>query len=831
MRMVRLLYCGENMSQHPDIEAFYDKPQIIAIMKKAMLRLRQKKHTVIDIVNALQQRGIAMTRLQFDGMFLTRPERDISAPLPVFHAVIEILFGYDSQILTSADFFVLANAMRVPINELNSYARYFADTEWRTVITPFAGEFAHTPIDATISGRDTALVELFSQLVAHKNIIISGEAGVGKTVFASELMRMYERYYGQKTYRVNMRDIHSLAQLYNRLTQLLNITILPVTSMSRQINAMLQRVAPYIWLDGIDDYTHFGPDGLVTQLQAECGSVFFLITTRCVDVSLDMPQFYEYCLPPLLFHAPTDAGCVLYCQIASYVDRSFRASDYMLQACTIARGIPLNIVMLANTTSYTVNQFATDKISEIALHSLNQLELRIVALLSIMPDALSLRFFRHFGTQMFTINEHQMTTVIDGLVQRRIILRFGDESTYAYTIHVVIRDVITRLVGVNVLKNLGRDMANKLMRIDESWEDTFQSTRIVDVSDVVNARMCVEMLLDFQLYEDAALLLIHWGQMWRRYDMQQDIIVHIEQCIAACGETSPHIVGLWHLLGVAYLQIGAIDTATAYLSRALTAVSPTTQPITYAQVLIDHSNVIVTSMLELSSETIALVCQQMDTAIHLFATHHRESRRARALDQYSAIHWKIGNLRMAIEYNHQALNYFQTLNNSLGIFDVIINRGLILLYIGDFQSARTDLTNARQGYMRMQLPVWAGYCAMRLAVITLFESDAPALRRTLHECIPLMNRSWNISMCLYVIDLVAGLLWLEQQVPDSLALIHLCQRYRIESGIARGALFDVIVTQRIMTAQTLLANTTAQSTLFPPEMSLFDTIMIIQTML
>jgi hypothetical protein len=236
-------------------------------------------------------------------------------------------------------------------------------------------------------------------------------------------------------------------------------------------------------------------------------------------------------------------------------------------------------------------------------------------------------------------------------------------------------------------------------------------------------------------------------------------------------------------------------------------------------------------MLELSSETIALVCQQMDTAIHLFATHHRESRRARALDQYSAIHWKIGNLRMAIEYNHQALNYFQTLNNSLGIFDVILNRGLILLYIGDFQSARIDLTNARQGYMRMQLPVWAGYCAMRLAVITLFESDAPALRRTLHECIPLMNRSWNISMCLYVIDLVAGLLWLEQQVPDSLALIQLCQRYRIESGIARGALFDVIVTQRIMTAQTLLANTTAQSTLFPPEMSLFDTILIIQTML
>ena len=831
MIMVRLLYCGENMSQHPDNDAFYDKPQIIAIMKKAMLRLRQKKHTVIDIVNALQQRGITMTRLQFDGMFLTRPERDISAPLPVFHVVIEILFAYDSQILTTADFFVLANAMRIPLNELNIYARYFADTEWRLAMHPFVDELAHPPVAYTISGRDDAFGELFPQLVAHKNIIISGELGVGKTIFASELMRMYERYYGQKTYRVNMRTIHSLDQLYRTLTQLLNITILPVTSTSRQIIAMLQRVAPYIWLDGVDDHTHFARDGLVSQLLAECGSVFFLITTRCVDVAADMPQFYEYCLPPLLFRAPTDAGCVLYCQIATTVDRSFRAHDYMLQACTIARGIPLNIVMLANTTSYTVDQLTTEKISEIALHSLNQLELRIVALLSIMSDAVSLRFFRHFVTQMFALTEIQMTTVIDGLVQRRILLRFGDESTYAYTIHVVIRDVITRLVGVGVLKNLGRDMANKLMRIDESWEDTFQSTRIIDASDVVNARMCVEMLLDFQLYEDAALLLIHWHRMWRRYDMQQDIIGHIEQCIAACGETSPHIVGLWHLLGVAYLQIGAIDVAMTYLSRALSAVSQIEQPISYAQILIDHSNVIVTSMLELSSEMIARVCQQMDTAIQIFATHQRESRRARALDQYSAIHWKIGNLRMAIEYNHQALDYFQTLNNSLGILDVIVNRGLILLYIGDFHSARTDLANARQGFMRMQLPVWAGYCAMRLAVLTLFESDALALRRTLHECIPLMNRSWNVSMCLYVIDLVAGLLWLEQQVPDSLALIHLCQRFRIESGIARGALFDVIVTQRIMTAQTLLANTMSQSTLFPPEMSLFDTILIIQTML
>ena len=56
-------------------DLIYDKPQIIRIMREIMRRLRLKQVFVVDILDAMAQRDMPLTRARFDDMFLTRATR------------------------------------------------------------------------------------------------------------------------------------------------------------------------------------------------------------------------------------------------------------------------------------------------------------------------------------------------------------------------------------------------------------------------------------------------------------------------------------------------------------------------------------------------------------------------------------------------------------------------------------------------------------------------------------------------------------------------------------------------------------------------------------
>jgi hypothetical protein len=47
-----------------------------------------------------------------------RPERDISASCELFASVIAVMFTFHAQVLTTAEFFMLAIAMRIPIQSI-----------------------------------------------------------------------------------------------------------------------------------------------------------------------------------------------------------------------------------------------------------------------------------------------------------------------------------------------------------------------------------------------------------------------------------------------------------------------------------------------------------------------------------------------------------------------------------------------------------------------------------------------------------------------------------------------------------------------------------------
>ena len=57
-------------------ELFFDKPKTISIMRMAFGLLRPQRIYLPDVLNALQQRGFAVSRARFDDMFMTRPDRE-----------------------------------------------------------------------------------------------------------------------------------------------------------------------------------------------------------------------------------------------------------------------------------------------------------------------------------------------------------------------------------------------------------------------------------------------------------------------------------------------------------------------------------------------------------------------------------------------------------------------------------------------------------------------------------------------------------------------------------------------------------------------------------
>jgi hypothetical protein len=103
----------------------FDKIAINDLMRTVVGRLRKQKIAVPDIIDQLNAKGVVVTRAKFDDWFMTRPDRDTTAPIAVFNALLDVLFALQPHIMTATELFALLIATRIPINFIQEYARYF----------------------------------------------------------------------------------------------------------------------------------------------------------------------------------------------------------------------------------------------------------------------------------------------------------------------------------------------------------------------------------------------------------------------------------------------------------------------------------------------------------------------------------------------------------------------------------------------------------------------------------------------------------------------------------------------------------------------------------
>jgi hypothetical protein len=100
----------------------FDKVAINDLMRTVIGRLRKQKITIPDIIAQLNANGIVISRAKFNDWFMTRSERDATAPIAVLHAVIDVLYALQPHIMTATELFSLLIATRMPINLIHAYA-------------------------------------------------------------------------------------------------------------------------------------------------------------------------------------------------------------------------------------------------------------------------------------------------------------------------------------------------------------------------------------------------------------------------------------------------------------------------------------------------------------------------------------------------------------------------------------------------------------------------------------------------------------------------------------------------------------------------------------
>jgi hypothetical protein len=165
-------------------DLLFDKAQIIALMKQGFRRLRKRDVHVGDVIHLLAERHPDITRARFDDMFMTRPERDCTATLPLIADVIQVMYGFDAHLWSATDLLQLLIALRVPINQISLYSVYFWGDEWPRALQKYGMGTPLLGASGGIVGREDAVQQLRQDMLQRRTIVLSGEAGVGKTALA-----------------------------------------------------------------------------------------------------------------------------------------------------------------------------------------------------------------------------------------------------------------------------------------------------------------------------------------------------------------------------------------------------------------------------------------------------------------------------------------------------------------------------------------------------------------------------------------------------------------------------------------------------------------------
>jgi hypothetical protein len=147
-------------------QGVFQKTKINELMRTVLKRLRAHKINVPDILQVLHHEGFDIERSQFETWFTTRPDVDRIAPIPLFVAVIQCVFRYDTRILSAAELLQLLNAARMPLDVIQLFSHSFPRYEWHGAMKAYGVSVSIAT--EHLVGRDAMVHALYEGIMHHK---------------------------------------------------------------------------------------------------------------------------------------------------------------------------------------------------------------------------------------------------------------------------------------------------------------------------------------------------------------------------------------------------------------------------------------------------------------------------------------------------------------------------------------------------------------------------------------------------------------------------------------------------------------------------------------
>jgi tetratricopeptide (TPR) repeat protein len=809
----------------------FDKAQIIALMKQAFRRLRKLNVHVGDVIQTLNERHPDMTRARFDDMFMTRPERDCTATLPLIADVIQVMYGYDAQLWSATDLLQLLIALRVPINQISLYSVYFWGDEWPRALQKYGMGTPLLGASGGIVGREEIVQQLRQDMLQRRTIVLSGEAGVGKTALALELARMYEIHHHQRVYYLDVNQTASLSSFYMQLADAFQIKQMGNEPLLLRLKMVLATRQIYVVLDGLDGEAPLAAEVLLSQLVHHFPTMRCIVTTRLVGLAEYVPAGVQYAVSSLASDRIYDPAPLLFLRVFRQAGGRYMPEQQILDICQQVRGNPLMLSMMANAVAgMSLESMPASPIAEM-LHTLTAVESQIVTLIVFSQRPIPRAFVELFLEPMHqTLVSTPVAATLADLARRGVIIAVEPDELYG--VHVLIRQMWQRRLDAAQQLQCLHDIAQALLAVRREWED--DPSHIVPhlTSEVMNTvSQMVLLLLEHGQHQVAVQVLVHWHTLWIRHGFTLEAVEICERCLVFMPETDVLTMELNYALGALYANRGAINMAHTYITRAYEQSHALGLPFWQAKISVERGLVGLYAVRASEDDLFHVFRQGIESAIQYFSDYGDVLWQARSYDMLAYMHFSVGQLRQALACNDIALQLFRDHGKSIGLWDAMWNRGLILMAVGDFPSARSYLQQARQIYQTIRLPINTAHCNLRLAAIAALDGDAPQTFEALAQAFEILHRVGGMQDLLYLMDIYCGYLMRVQRVHDTLLLAELSSRFREERQISRGAMLNHIMEQQLVQARQLAPLMPVNEPLFHAEMNFYEVLTVMRSQL
>ena len=800
-------------------QEIFQKTKINELMRTVLKRLRTHKINVPDILLALHHEGFDIDRSQFETWFTTRPEVDRIAPIPVFVAVINLAFRYDTRILSAAELLQLLNAARMPLDVIQSFSHFFPSYEWHGAMKAY-GVSVSTATEHLV-GRDAMVHALYEGIVHHKSVVLTGPAGIGKTAIALHLMQRFHIDSAQPTYFVDGRAINGVMQLHDGMAEAFRLKPMGMEPIIFRVQSFVADTAPRIIIDDFGEHADFSCGELVGQLQAHFPNLTYIITSSHIQAPQQIVGARLIVVPSLDFVGEFSSA-------AHLVRRHVKSSGLPLlhtslidAICQQAQGNPRQLTLMTDIIARDHTALVHEDVLIQTLAQSDPVAQRMLMTLVLLKFKVSTRFLYAVNPVVFAIPEATLGEYLAQLRLRGLVTVINDDNdNESYMVPEFVRDYLT----VNHTVALMRDVLWCLYHAFtcDDYDEVHPSSvhrHLVYHLDLGHVLDLGRALLQAGMPMQSITLLCLWQDHFIHHGLVVPAIMLGEQAFTFVQPGHPLYTELRLTMTVLYHERGLAHLSAQHLVY-VHAQCADTDGYLRARMALVQSLVVFHSVRTADDAQFALLRDDLFQAARYFERTNLRPWLAHTYDYTAYLYFCMGQLREAHEYINKALEVFRKSPRTNWMTESMRLYGLILITVGDYDLARQQLTDVLHQYTANAQLSEIANSHIRLAVLNVLTMQIREAARELCVSVGILARIGGLNDIMYSIDIYCGILFGQGAFADAQIVLALNDRWRHERQLFRGDVFDAMLQQFKTYASNNPAIATQTLGIFHPRMTI-----------